>query len=316
VTVNNDDTLAVDTGRLLVVGAGAMGQQIAVQAALNRIEVALVDVSGERIAAAGRAIDDLLQHRVDKGRIGDSDAGAAKGRLALSSDLKFAAAESDWVIEAVVELVDVKRRVFADLAVFTPPSAGLTTNSSHIRAATIAGDAPWAPRCLNMHFFHPVLVMDLIEVVPSPTTDRRYVIAAEQWARRMSRTPVVLAKDLDGFLVNRILGEASREAFALLADGVASFADIDIAVTRGLRWPLGPFQLADLSGLDVLHNSRKARYELHGDPADRQTVEILEPLVADGRLGRKTERGFYDYSTSPATPLTLPTLGGDAAALQ
>ena len=123
-----------------------------------------------------------------------------------------------WAIEAVAERLDIKRQVFVELAELMPKNAGLATNSSHIRAASIAEGMDWAPRCMNMHFFHPVLVMDLVEVVASPLTGQEYVDGAVAWSRRIDRTPVVLLRDLDGFLVNRILGEASREAFALLAE--------------------------------------------------------------------------------------------------
>ena len=160
-------------------------------------------------------------------------------------------------------------------------------------------------RCLNMHFFHPVLVMDLCEIVAGPHTLPTTAEEAVAWARRIHRMPVVLSREIDGFVVNRILGAASCEAFNLLARHVATPADIDIAVRHGLRWPLGPFELADLSGLDVVLEVRRSRYERDRDPANLPSIAVLEKLVGEGRLGRKTKAGFYDYSTKPPTPLNV-----------
>jgi 3-hydroxybutyryl-CoA dehydrogenase len=294
-----------------VLGAGTMGSQIALQSALCGIDVALVDISADAVDRAHTQIDELLTTRVTKGRITEQDKREALSRLEFSADLDESAPRCTWAIEAVVEKLDVKQAVFQRLAELLPGDAGIATNSSHIRAATIAGDAAYADRCLNMHFFHPVLVMDLVEVVSSPRTRADIIERARGWADRMKRTPVVLTKDVDGFLVNRVLGAASREAFTLLGNGVASVEEIDIAVQRGLRWPLGPFQLADLSGLDVLLNSRSARYEKHGELGDLLTVEVIRPLVEAGRLGRKSGAGFYDYSVDPPKPLPIAIPAGD-----
>jgi 3-hydroxybutyryl-CoA dehydrogenase len=290
-----------------------MGNQIALQSALCGIDVALVDISADAVERARSQIDELLTTRVAKGRITEQDKQDALARLELSVDLDAVAPTCTWAIEAVVEKLEVKQSVFQRLAELLPVDAGIATNSSHIRAATIAGDAEYADRCLNMHYFHPVLVMDLVEVVSSPRTRPDIIERARGWADRMNRTPVVLTKDVDGFLVNRVLGAASREAFSLLGTGVATVEEIDIAVQRGLRWPLGPFQLADLSGLDVLLNSRSARFEKHGEEGDRLTVEVIRPLVEAGRLGRKSGAGFYDYSVTPPKPQPIEIPAGDRA---
>lgn len=292
--------------RLLVVGAGTMGAQIALQAALHGVEVELADISPDALKKGRSQIEALVRRNVEKGRQSDAEAAATLARLTRSSDVDTAAARCDWAIEAVVERLEVKQAVFEQLAKVLPPHAGIATNSSHLRAATIAGDAGYRSRALNMHFFHPVVVMDLVEIVASPHTDEQILQEAAAWAQRIGRTAVTLRKDVDGFLVNRILGEASREAFSLLADGVSTFDQIDLAVERGLRWPIGPFKLADLSGLDVLLDSRSTRYAEHGEEGDRKTVDVIRPLVEAGRLGRKSGAGFYDYSVTPPAPLERP----------
>jgi len=294
-------------GRLLVVGAGTMGVQLALQAATNGIEVELVDPFPEALERGRAQLAELLDRRVSRGRATREQADAVLGRVRLGGDLTAAAAGCDWAIEAVVERLEVKRQVFAELAAALPPHAGIATNSSHIRAELIAGDTDFADRTLNMHYFHPIAAMDLVEVVAAPATSQQTLENAVAWAERIGRTPVVLTTAVDGFLVNRVLGAASREAFSLLADGVASFAEIDLAVRRGLNWPLGPFQIADLSGLDLLLQSRSTRFAEHGEAGDRKTVEVVRPLVEAGRLGRKSGAGFYDYSTDPPTPLPLPS---------
>lgn len=295
----------VSTGRLLVVGAGAMGAQIALQAAKNGVDVELVDISAEALDRGRSQIESILDRDVERGRATRGEADATLARLHLSGDIQSAAQRSDFAIEAVVERADVKRAVFDQLAEHLPEHAGIATNSSHIRVATIVEGAPYRHRALNMHFFHPVVVMDLVEIVASPDTEPAILEAATAWADRMKRQAVVLYKDVDGFLVNRILGQASREAFSLLADGVAKFEQIDIAVKNGLGWPMGPFMLADLSGLDVVFQTRTNRFEQHGEEGDRKTLEVLKPLVDAGRLGRKSGKGFYDYTVTPPAPLSL-----------
>src|ERR1019366_7200306 len=230
---------AGDDGQLLVIGAGTMGAQIAQQAALHGIDVALVDVDGEHLQRAMASNRQWLDRRVEKGKLDRAEADLAASRVTPTTDLATAAAGSAWAIEAVVELPSVKREIFAELDAHLPARAGIATNSSNIVVSRIA-DATARPQlCCNMHFFHPVLVMDLCEVVRGPETSDETCARAVAWARRMGRTPIVVEKEIDGFIVNRILGAASREAFSLLEGGVASAEDIDIAVRKGLNWPMG-----------------------------------------------------------------------------
>jgi 3-hydroxybutyryl-CoA dehydrogenase len=293
-------------GRLLVVGAGTMGAQIAQQAGLHGIDVALVDVKPDVLERAMTSNRQWLDRRVEKGKLDRDDADAAARGVTAMTDLATAAAGSAWAIEAVIEVASVKREVFAALDAHLPADAGIATNSSNIVVSRLA-DATRRPElCCNMHFFHPVLVMDLCEVVRGPQTSDETCARAVAWSRRMGRTPIVVEKEIDGFIVNRILGSASREAFSLLEGGVASAEDIDVAVRKGLNWPMGPFQLADFSGLDTVLTIRRDRMERDHAPGDVATVAILERMVAAGRLGRKSGRGFYDYAVDPPAPLPLP----------
>jgi 3-hydroxybutyryl-CoA dehydrogenase len=295
-----------DEGRLLVVGAGTMGAQIAQQAALHGVDVSLVDVDGEHLQRAMASNSKWIERQVEKGRLDRADADAAAARVTATTDLAAAAAESTWAIEAVVEIPSVKREIFAELDAHLPPRAGIATNSSNIVVSRLADATARPELCCNMHFFHPVLVMDLCEVVRGPQTSDETCERAVAWSRRMGRTPIVVEKEIDGFIVNRILGSASREAFSLLEGGVASAEDIDVAVRKGLNWPMGPFQLADFSGLDTVLTIRRDRMERDHAPGDVATVSILERMVSAGRFGRKNGRGFYDYAVDPPAPLPLP----------
>jgi 3-hydroxybutyryl-CoA dehydrogenase len=293
-------------GRLLVLGAGTMGAQIAQQAALHGVDVALVDLSREQLDRGTAQNRRLLEGRVAKGKLDAAEAEAALSRVHASDDLPSVAAECSWAIEAIVEQVDAKRQAFSELDRYLHEGAGIATNSSTIVSSRLASATRRPERVCNMHFFHPVLVMDVCEVVRNPSTSDDTVQDAVDWCARMGRRSVVIEKEIDGFVVNRVLGAASREAFTLLTGGFASFADIDVAVKAGLNWPMGPFQLADFSGLDTVLNVRRDRADRGSDPGDLAAVELLEKLVGEGRLGRKAGRGFYDWSTTPPTPLPLP----------
>jgi 3-hydroxybutyryl-CoA dehydrogenase len=271
-----------------------MGAQIAQQAALHGIDVKLHDQSDEQLRKAVKSNRGHLDRRVEKGRLSAEGVEAAVARVQTTTDLAEAARDADMVIEAVFEDIGVKRKIFAELDRFAPAEAVLASNSSTMGISKIADATNRPDRCVNMHFFYPVLVMDLVEVVRGPQTSLETVDRAMAMARAMGRTPVLINKEIDGFIVNRILHAATQEAYRLLDAGVAGFEDIDIAVEKGLNWPMGPFRLGDFSGLDVTYNARLHMFKTTGDERYRPSPQ-LEAKVREGKLGRKTGEGWYRY---------------------
>ena len=280
--------------RLAVVGAGSMGAQIAQQAALGGIDVTLQDQEPAQLQKAQESNRGHLMRRMEKGKLSREDAEAALARVRVTTDLPTAVAHAAFVIEAVFEDLELKRAVFRELNAAAPDQAILASNSSTIGISKLADVTTRGDRCLNMHFFFPVLVMDLVEIVRGPQTSDDAVGRALALAQEMHRTPVVLNREIDGFIVNRILHAATQEAYRLLDAGVASVEDIDLAVEKGLNWPMGPFRLGDFSGLDVTYNARLHMYRTTGDERYRPSPQ-LEAKVKEGKLGRKVGEGWYRY---------------------
>jgi len=278
-----------------VIGAGTMGAQIAQQIALHGFTVRLFDAERGQLARAAESNRKHLIRRVEKGQIAAADAESALARVLPQNTIAEAVGDADLVIEAVVEDLEVKCATFAELDKFAPPFAILATNSSTITVSEITKELPGRARTLALHFFNPALLMRLVEIAPAPYTDTAYVAKAERFTSAIDRDPVVLRKEVTGLLVNRVLWAIRREAMWLADNGYADPQDIDRAVKLGLNHPMGPFELADFNGLDVVLAAQHHRFARSGDEADRPP-RILKLLVDQGHLGRKSGRGFYDYS--------------------
>ena len=279
--------------RVLVVGAGTMGSQIALQTALSgHYDVTLVDSMPGQLERAGAQNRRLMDRAAEKGRLTEAVAAGALARIAPSDDLASASKSADLVIEAVIEDFEAKKDVFEALGKYAKKDAILASNSSTIAISRLAGFTDRPEQCCNMHFFHPVTVMQLCEVVRGPKTTEATVATALEFVRSIDRTPVLLQKEIWGFIVNRILFAASEEAMRLLEGGYASAEDIDTAVQKGLNWPMGPFHLLDFSGLDIFYGALKDRHR-QGEGAD--APEVLRKLAEAGHLGKKTGKGFFEY---------------------
>jgi 3-hydroxybutyryl-CoA dehydrogenase len=271
-----------------------MGSQIALQTAYSgHYDVALVDSDPGQLEKARAQNEKLVARGLEKGRLTPEQAKAALERIQSSSDLAAALEGSGLVIEAVFEDLEVKRAVWRALNESAPRDAVLATNSSSIAISRLASETDRPQLCCNMHFFHPVTVMELCEVVRGPETSEETVATAVEFVRSIGRVPVVINKEVHGFIVNRILFAAALEAFNLLEGGYASVEDIDTAVKKGLNWPMGPFELLDFSGLDVFYGALEDRRRLEGGPG---APAALKQKVERGEFGRKSGRGFYDYS--------------------
>ena len=290
---------------IVVVGAGAMGSQIGMLCALAGFDATITDLPGEALDRARQELRQRLTRDVEKGRRTPEEVDVAFGRLAFSTDLTTAATTADYVIEAAVEKLDVKRQLFADLDRLAPPAAILATNSSSIVSSRIADATDRPDRVCNLHFFNPALVMRCVEVVRGPDTSDDTVQVSVELARRLGKVPVVLNREIPGFIANRILGAVRDEAIFLLESGIASVEDIDTACRTALGYPMGPFELMDLTGIDIGYLTKQDRFAESGDPDDRPSRSVTA-LVERGELGRKTGRGWYEYDQA-GTRIPRPT---------
>jgi 3-hydroxybutyryl-CoA dehydrogenase len=275
-----------------VVGLGTMGAGIAQVSIQTGFETIGREV-GDELAERGRAtIDRYLTRGVEKGRLAPDERDAALGRLRLTTDLADLA-DCDLVIEAVLEELDLKRDVFAELDRITRPEAILATNTSALSVSEIADATQRPERVVGMHFFNPAPVLPLVEIVRARKSSDEAVDAAYDWAERAGKQPV-RCNDTPGFIVNRILIPLLNDCVRALDDTGVRPEDMDKAMTNGAGWPMGPFALIDLVGIDIHVHAAEALHAQLGEPRIAPP-ELLVRMQEEGRLGRKTGRGFYSY---------------------
>lgn len=277
---------------VFVVGGGRMGRQIALNAAIFGYNVTCYDKIPEVCDSVAVWEDEYLQERIAKGRMSEDQVAAIKGRFSVARDLT-AAADADLIIEAVVEVYDVKVALFKELDQVIRPDAIVATNSSYMVSSLFKDCISNPGRLLNCHYYNPALVMKFVEVVQGPHTDPANAEAVMEFCRKCGKTPIWMKKEISGFAANRIISVINAEARYLVQNGYLTYEEVDIACEQGLGHPMGPFRLTDMTGVDLTYDLMKAGIEQTGEKPD--CFDMIEQMVKDGHLGRKTGKGFYEY---------------------
>ncbi|MGB7212868.1 MAG: 3-hydroxyacyl-CoA dehydrogenase family protein [Gemmatimonadales bacterium] len=283
-----------------VIGAGLMGAGIAQVCATAGCHVTLRDIDAAQGAKAKRAIEASTAKLVEKGKLTTQVREAALAHI-IFTDALGAAAQADLVIEAIIEDLATKQALWRELEELAPPGTVFATNTSSLRVADQAEVTDRPDRFLGLHFFNPVPLMPLVEVVRTDEADPAIIARAVDFVRRLGKEPV-LAHDTNGFIVNALLIPYLLDAIRLLERKGGTIADIDTAMKLGAGYPMGPFTLLDTVGLDTVLHTTLAMHEEYRE-ARFEAPPTLERLVAAGRLGRKSGTGFYDWSVEPAVPI-------------
>jgi 3-hydroxybutyryl-CoA dehydrogenase len=288
-----------DLQRIGIIGAGQMGRGIAHVCALAGLDVVLSDVSAAALAQGREIIERNLARQVARGRIREEEKAAALAHISAAGNYS-AFAECDMVIEAATEKEAVKREIFKELVPVLKPAALIASNTSSISITRLASATDRPAKFIGMHFMNPVPVMTLVELIRGIATDEATFAATHDLAVKLGKTPVA-AEDFPAFIVNRILLPMINEAVYTLYEGVGSVASIDTAMKLGANHPMGPLELADFIGLDTCLSIMQVLYEGLADSKYRP-CPLLVKYVEAGWLGRKSERGFYDYRSDPPVP--------------
>jgi enoyl-CoA hydratase/3-hydroxyacyl-CoA dehydrogenase len=283
-----------DIERVAVLGAGSMGHGIAEVAALAGYDVTLRDIEEEFVRRGYERIEWSLGKLAEKDRISEAEAEAALDRVETHVELAPAVEDADVVVEAVPERMEIKKDVYADVAEHAPPEAVLATNTSSLSITDLSEETDRPARFCGMHFFNPPVRMQLVEVIAGAHTDEATLATVEGFAEALGKTPVRVRKDAPGFVVNRILVPLMNEAAWLVHEGEATVAEVDSTAKFGIGIPMGPFELADQVGIDVGYHVLEYMHSTLGDAYE--PCPLLVEKVDAEELGRKTDRGFYDYA--------------------
>ena len=277
-----------------VLGAGAMGNGIAQVCAQAGYEVIMRDIADKFVQRGLKTIEGFLAKSVEKGKITEDEKKKVVGRIKGTTemaDLK----ECDFVIEAVLEELDLKKQVFQEVEKITCPEVILATNTSSMSITAIGAATKRPGKVVGMHFFNPVPLMRLVEVIKGMDTSDETTSVTMQLSEKLGKVSVLVKKDAPGFIVNRLMMVQMLEAIKVYEEGIASMEDIDKAIKGGLNHPMGPFELMDLTGLDINYNvSEYFHHELNQE-LKHVTPLTLKNMVLAGKLGRKTGEGWYKY---------------------
>jgi len=271
-----------------------MGSGIAQTFAAAGFDVRMYDINQQLVEAGFKKIQGPLLKRVERGKMKREEVDAIVGRIEGSWDLKAAAQGVDYVVEAVFEDMATKKKVFKELDESAPAHAILASNTSSLSISEMAAATKRPDKVIGMHFFNPAPVMALIEVIRGAATSEETVQASKAVASKLGKTPVEV-KESPGFVVNRLLVPMMNEAFNLLQEGIASADDIDKAMKMGTNMPMGPFELADYTGLDIGLHTMETLFHETGDPKFRPSP-LLRKYVRAGRVGKKVGKGVFDYN--------------------
>jgi 3-hydroxybutyryl-CoA dehydrogenase len=284
-----------EINKVAMVGAGTMGNQIAMQVAISGYDVTCFSRKESTIEKSKKFSDEWFAKNVAKGKMEKEQAEKAQSRLLFTTDLKEAVTGADLVIEAVADVLATKKSILKQIDQYTPKHTIYASNSSYIVSSLFADSVKHPENILNLHFFNPALIMKLVEVVQGPHVSDETVEIMFEFVKSINKTPILVKKEVYGFVVNRIFSAITKEACYMLDQGVASIEDIDIAVKNGLGHPMGPFELLDMTGIDLEYDVLTEKYRKTGDLSDKPSPAIVE-RYAKGQYGRKTQNGFYDYS--------------------
>jgi len=277
-----------------VIGAGAMGNGIAQMAAQIGCDVILRDIKDEFVERGMKNIDRFLSKSVEKGKLEASQKDAILGRIKGTTEIAELK-DVDFVIEAVIENLDLKKSVFKELDELCAPHVILASNTSSMSLTEIAAATKRPEKVCGMHFFNPVPIMKLVEIIRGYSTNDETINITTELAKKMGKITVEVKKDSPGFVVNRIMIPHMLEAIKIVEEGIASIEDVDTAVKGGLNYPMGPFELMDLTGIDICYFVAEYFYKELNKESKWVSPNLLKTMIRANKLGRKTGGGWYEY---------------------
>jgi len=283
----------MDVKKPFVVGAGIMGAGVGQLCAQQGYEVTVVDVSDEIVEKARAKVTAGLSRRVEKGKIAQDDMDSVLSRMSWATDLELAK-DSDFVVEAVSEKMDIKKEVFKTLDSACSPETIFASNTTALSISEIASSTSRPDKVVGMHFFNPAVIMKLVEIIRGDNTSDETIETAKKFAESLGKVPITTAKEAPAGIVSRVLAGLLNEAAVVYADGIASAEDIDEAMKLGAGLPMGPLALIDMIGLDIHLAKMETLYEKLKDERYK-TPEVIRKMVAEGKLGKKSGEGFYKY---------------------